>query len=140
MNGDICTWHREIDINPPGLPDAGKLSRKTPAFILEEGVFQPYVEEWERIDDGGAGRIVLRRERALLVQVGRHVLRATPTAVDYWLAASSCVERSTDTSRVGLPVQFSCHDGAIVENGAHHWQVTETTVAHPLGLLTGETV
>ena len=105
MNGDICTWHREIDINPPGLPDTGKLSRKTPAFILEEGVFQPYVEEWERIDDGAAGRLVLRRERALLVQVGRHVLRATPPRLTIGLRPPPA--SSVQLTPHGLGFQFN---------------------------------
>jgi hypothetical protein len=58
LDGDLATWHREIDLDPPGgLPDAGRLTLHrraqgdlagTTDLLVEDGVHLPYTEHWWR--------------------------------------------------------------------------------------------
>ena len=43
---EVCAWHRQVDVQPPGLTaDAGVIVF-TPDGLIETGVHGPYVEHW----------------------------------------------------------------------------------------------
>jgi hypothetical protein len=72
QRGEVFEWHRDIDLEPPGLlPDAGSM-RWEGRTLIETGVHENYVEHWERDEvpthpcgalflsapDGGMGLLV----------------------------------------------------------------------------------
>lgn len=57
--GQICTWLRRIDYQPPGLyPDAGWMVSDHPDQFIEIGVHDYYNEVWRRLPDS-VGRFVV---------------------------------------------------------------------------------
>ena len=80
---DAVQWLRDIDYRPPGgPPDIGRLRfvDASQDQMIEEGVVQPYVEVWERVDRGEP--LVLRLdegdgERRWFIGVGRHFILAS---------------------------------------------------------------
>jgi hypothetical protein len=80
--GEICHWHRELDLQPPGPhPDAGWMQFETPERVIETGVHGHYREVWERLPGSTGRSICLGRsfgagrfaERLLLA--GRYLMR-----------------------------------------------------------------
>ena len=64
----IFHWRRDLDLNPTGKPDVGRLryvdaSRRE---IIEEGIEEPYVELWERIGSPDAP-VALRLARGAAI-------------------------------------------------------------------------
>lgn len=56
--GDICTWYRRYDFQPPGkTPDAGRMLFETPDQVIETGIHGRYLEVWERLP-GSTGRSI----------------------------------------------------------------------------------
>ena len=71
-----CTWHRLVDLRPPGgTPDEGWL-RWEGSSLVEEGCHEPYVERWDpapgRTDPAAAVEITDTADGAvgILVRVG----------------------------------------------------------------------
>jgi hypothetical protein len=60
--GDICTWHRRLDLQPPGPnPDAGWMEFESADRVIETGVHGAYREVWERLPDSVGRHMVLSR-------------------------------------------------------------------------------
>ena len=36
VEGDLATWYREIDFEPPGKPDVGRMTFVTPDILHED--------------------------------------------------------------------------------------------------------
>lgn len=94
QNGDVFSWSREVDVEPTGQPDAGRMLWEAETLI-EIGVHERYEEHWIREYGAGepAGALLLSSDsgtRAVLVRVGDLLGWATPagTVIDR-------VERST---------------------------------------------
>ena len=52
MEGDLATWYREIDFEPPGKPDVGRMTFVTPDILHEDdpdAASAAYHETWERV-------------------------------------------------------------------------------------------
>lgn len=52
VEGDIATWTREIDFEPPGQPDVGRMSFISPDLLHEDdpdAASASYHETWERV-------------------------------------------------------------------------------------------
>jgi hypothetical protein len=81
--GDIVTWQREIDFQPPtGIPDTGRCSLDKQVMI-ETGIHLDYSEKWQRIDDGKGQFLAMQIEEdesgpadQILVVAGDHFLYA----------------------------------------------------------------
>jgi hypothetical protein len=77
QQNDAWLWRRDMDIQPPtGKRDIGRLRHRDESknLMIEEGVDEPYVEIWQRIDNGAAF-VLSDSDRALLVVVvGNHFL------------------------------------------------------------------
>lgn len=88
VGGEVCTWHRVVDYQPPGTtPDAGHMSFETPERVVEIGVHGVYREVWERLP-GSTGRSIALAEparpdgqpSARLFVAGRYLMRVRPSA------------------------------------------------------------
>lgn len=86
--GEICTWHRMVDFQPPGPhPDAGYMSFETEQRLVEVGVHGEYREVWERLP-GSLGRGLVAAElprpdglpAARLFLAGRYLMRVRPAS------------------------------------------------------------
>lgn len=65
LQPEICTWHREIDLQPPRpTPDAGLMTFQAPERVIETGVHGRYLEVWERLPGSVGRRIALARRDA----------------------------------------------------------------------------
>ena len=52
VEGDLSTWYREIDFEPPGKPDVGRMTFVTPNILHEDdpdAASAAYHETWERV-------------------------------------------------------------------------------------------
>jgi hypothetical protein len=47
QHNDVFEWTRLVDLQPPGLPDAGRMSWAGD-ILVEEGVHADYTEQWHR--------------------------------------------------------------------------------------------
>lgn len=78
--GQVCTWHRPIDRQPPTRPpDVGTMFRRGRRMI-ECGVHANYLEDWRLLDDGQGRFLALARGagkmQELLVMAGHHFIAA----------------------------------------------------------------
>ena len=61
-HGEVCHWHREVDLQPPGPnPDAGWMVFETTERAIETGVHGIYREVWERLPESIGASIALGR-------------------------------------------------------------------------------
>lgn len=75
--GQICTWLRRIDFQPPAQqPDAGWMMFDRPDRLIEVGVHDDYNEIWERLPDSTGRYIVLSGIDARGDDDGRRLLIA----------------------------------------------------------------
>lgn len=75
--GQICTWLRRIDYQPPGLhPDAGWLVCEQPDRLIEIGVHDDYNEVWVRLPDSMGRYVALAGLGADGQDDGRRILVA----------------------------------------------------------------
>jgi len=84
--GEVCTWHRLVDYQPPGnSPDAGRMIFETPDRVIETGVHGVYREIWQRLPNSTGRFIALAeperadgRPSARLFLAGRYLMRVRP--------------------------------------------------------------
>jgi len=75
--GQICTWQRHVDYQPPRLqPDVAWLVFDRPDRLIEVGVHADYNEIWERLPDSTGRYIALAGCDALGADDGRRLLVA----------------------------------------------------------------
>jgi len=84
--GEVCTWHRRLDFQPPRAEvDAGLMVFEAPERVIETGVHAPYLEIWERLPDSTGPYIALAgldeaggdtQERFLVA--GRYAMHVRP--------------------------------------------------------------
>lgn len=88
VGGEVCTWHRLVDYQPPGArPDAGHMCFEGENRVVETGVHGVYREVWERLE-GSTGRYLALAEPARsdgqpcarLFLAGRYLMRVRPSA------------------------------------------------------------
>lgn len=81
--GEVCTWHRKTDFQPPRLDvDTGLMAFETPELVIETGIHADYLEVWERLPDS-TGRFVT---------LGG-LLPSGASSLDRWLVAGSYAMR-----------------------------------------------
>ncbi len=86
--GELCTWHRLVDYQPPRPhPDAGLMIFETPDLVTEIGVHGIYREVWHRLPDSTSRFWALAEPRradaqtsARLFVAGRYLMRVRPSA------------------------------------------------------------
>ncbi len=100
LEGDVCTWQREINYRgAPEGPDVGRLER-TPDGLLETGLMANYSELW-RLDETGpvrAHRFVLEDQVVVLAWSGQSfgLGRASPDAMREPTPFREQVDRALD--------------------------------------------
>jgi hypothetical protein len=125
---DVCTWHRRIDDQPPGLtPDAGWMEFESSERVIETGVHGIYREVWERLPDSTGRSLVLERtdeaggaETRLLV-AGRYLMRVrgrtaawpADTAAGTPLAEVLTREPADAAARLDFEISFGALDGEV---------------------------
>ena len=145
---DAWLWNREIDYQPPtGKRDIGRLiftdvHKRT---MIEEGVDEPYVEIWERIDDAAStsGQAFVIRlksddETGLLVAVGDHFILAvngrkadveishgirTGPISEWIVGKSTCFWREGTSAFGDLTIDWSKREMI----GSRSWEILEPT-------------
>ena len=84
--GEVCTWHRLVDYQPPGPnPDAGVMVFGSPDCVIETGVHGLYREIWHRLPHS-TGRLIALAEparpdglaSARLFMAGQYLMRVRP--------------------------------------------------------------
>jgi hypothetical protein len=86
VQGDICRWHRRVDIQPPsGFSDVGRIVFENGERMLEHGVEQDYFEIWERVpaSTGPWAALACTTDEGdvWLMRTGDHAIRVRPRAV-----------------------------------------------------------
>jgi hypothetical protein len=84
--GEVCTWHRLVDYQPPGpSPDAGLMVFETPDRVIETGVHGVYREIWQRLPDSSGPYIALAeparadgQASTRLFIAGQYLMRVRP--------------------------------------------------------------
>lgn len=84
--GEVCTWHRLGDYQPPGSgPDVGHMIFETPDRVIETGVHGVYREIWQRLPQSTGRHIALAESEradgqpsARLFLAGRYLMRVRP--------------------------------------------------------------
>jgi hypothetical protein len=126
--GEVCTWHRRIDYQPPGLtPDAGWMAFESSERVIETGVHGIYREVWERLPDSTGRNIVLERADAgggneiRLLVAGRYLMRVRARTADWpaeTAAGTSLAEVLTRepadaAARLDFEITFGALDGEV---------------------------
>ncbi len=89
--GDVCTWHRRFDFQPPRADvDAGVMVFEIPERVIETGVHASYLEIWDRLP-GSTGRFIAlarldetgRDTRERFFVAGQHAMHVRPRLTDW---------------------------------------------------------
>src|SRR5450830_1034389 len=84
--GEVCTWQRRVDFQPPRSEvDAGLMVFEAPDRVIETGLHASYLEVWERLPDSTGRFITLAgldaaghdTQRRFLV-AGRYAMHVRP--------------------------------------------------------------
>jgi hypothetical protein len=87
--GEICTWHRIVDYQPPGPhPDAGHMFFESPDRVIETGVHGVYREVWHRLPDSTGSFMALAEPARAdgqpgtrIFMTGKYLMRVAPHEV-----------------------------------------------------------
>lgn len=140
LDGDIATWVRELDYQPPGLDrDVGRLDRRA-TTMFEYGVVRAYTEKWVR-EPGPADQVLalaltddstqcfLPPRKGMVVVVGDHFMHARGRRVSLppgTTLASLLQDSGDDTASASLlldcVIDYGCRHG-----GQRPWQIQRST-------------
>lgn len=129
--GEVCHWHRQLDLQPPGLsPDAGRMVFETPDRVVETGVHGDYLEVWERLPGSTGASAVLACGSTRLLITGNCVMRVRPRSLAWpgdtqaGDTLAQVVQRHA-AQRDSL-LDFEISFGHVV---AGRWSITQSTLA-----------
>jgi hypothetical protein len=140
VDGNVLTWHRWLDFQPPGLADIGRITWEGDRMI-ERGVLADYYEEWERVAGWSSSHVALRLvaesdalgnstpRTGVLLAVGKHFAcalgRRAPmpvgSSLKHMLERNGCASADVATM-LDCRIAFGCTDG-------RGWRVRAAT--HP---------
>jgi hypothetical protein len=136
VEGDIATWHREIDFQPSdSSPDIGRLERIGDARMLEHALDSSYVESWRSGDDSRGRFLALRMQRngrleRVLVVAGDHFIYVRNRERDLPGAESlESLIASTKASRAQIIAYLDCEFSVgRVRGGPVRWNIERSTI------------
>lgn len=145
--GEVCTWLRLVDYQPPGPhPDAGLMVFESPDCVIETGVHGVYREIWQRLPNSTGRQIALAEREgtddlapARLFGAGQYLMRVRPGMqagpdfeISFGLVAAGRwqIQHSTQPGLEGQSLAFSvqrCGKTARVQGdlGAAQWDILE---------------
>ncbi len=133
VEGDVCTWHHELDYQPPGAADMGRLERSGGSSLLEHGLDGSFVERWWPLSSGDGKFLAVqttqgaRIDRILLV-AGDHFVYARNRAKDLPAAASlEALVASAERAQVLAYLDCELSHG-LVRGGASPWLIDLSTL------------
>jgi hypothetical protein len=133
---DVFEWTRLVDLQPPGLPDAGRMSWADD-ILVEVGVHADYTEHWQR-EPGPVepcwGLLVSAPDEAagVLLRVGERFgwayRRAGAVDVSLGEVTESAwrITVSADSSRVGTIVSPRLASGQLRVDDDIAWEIKES--------------
>jgi len=131
-------WIREIDFQPrTGARDIGRLTFTDPdaSFMIEEGVDEPYVEIWERINCGGeppiARKFTTDNGQGFYVAVGNRFIVAIDNRASFQTQLSSA-EQTPPWRDLNMEISCGtlCDDVAAIEHSTFPWREGQTLPNH----------
>ena len=131
QHDDVFEWDRLVDLQPPGLPDAGRMSWAGDTLV-EIGVHADYTEHWHP-EPGSAdpcwGAVVSAREvSGVLVRVGERFGWARPQEVSLGTVSGTewRITESSDADRVGAVLHPRLESGQLRVDDDIAWDIDET--------------
>jgi hypothetical protein len=128
---DIFEWDRLVDLQPPGLPDAGRMSWDGD-ILVEVGVHADYTEHWERQPGAVEPCWGLLLSSAVLVRVGNRFgwawRRADAAGVSIGEIGGTDwrITTSTDSTRVGAVLRPAVLSGQLHVDDDIAWEIKES--------------
>jgi hypothetical protein len=117
-------WTHEIDYRPRiGKRDIGRLAFNdlNATFLTEEGIDEPYIELWERIDDAAStdGQALVLKltsagEQGILIAIGSHFIMA--------LDRRRATNQSARVEELDVEISHGLRNGPISQ-----WTISEST-------------
>jgi len=136
IDGNVATWHHEIDYQPPdGSDDIGRLERAGPDRMFEHALDESYVEAWQSLTSGDGKFLVVRAtkgrrlDRVLLV-AGDHFLYARNRPRDLPAAASlaDLIAKSHATRETVLAYLDCELSHGLARGGRIPWEIVNSTL------------
>ena len=129
---DVFEWNRLVDLQPAGLPDAGRMSWDGD-ILIEDGVHADYTEHWERepgpdepcwgllvsAPDGGTG---------VLVRVGERFGWACAHQISIGMITGTGwrITDSSDSHRVGALLRPALTSGQLRIDDDVAWEIKDS--------------
>ena len=136
IDGNVATWHHEIDYQPPdGSDDIGRLERAGPDRMFEHALDESYVEAWQSLTSGDGKFLVVRAtkgrrlDRVLLV-AGDHFLYARNRPRDLPPAASLAdLIAKSHAPRETVLAYLDCElSHGLSRGGRMPWEIVNSTL------------
>ena len=128
---DVFEWTRLVDLQPPGLPDAGRMSWDGDTLV-EVGVHADYTEHWEREAVPAQPCWGMLLSAAVLVRVGDRFGWAWRIGDEANVSIGQVagndwhITTSTDTARVGTTIRPHLAAGQLRVDDDIAWEIRES--------------
>lgn len=131
VQGDLCHWQRDLDIQPPGsFDDRGRAEFLDDTHLIETGFHVDYVERWRKTTPPGEQRVLAltfnpsaKARAGILVAVGDDFMYA----ID-WAGLIPLFGRDIDELVSDLPLFRGCEIGYGRIRGARPWLIERCSV------------
>jgi hypothetical protein len=141
LDGNVATWHHEIDFQPTDVtPDSGRVEHPGSQSLYEHGLDGSYTEHWWSLTHGDDRYLAVRvmridgkgtaRPHQLLLVVGDHFAYARNRSVDLPNADSlSALIKTTHASRATIERYLDCElSEGYVRGGRVSWEIVRSTL------------
>lgn len=128
---DVFEWNRLVDLQPPGLPDAGRMSWADDVLV-EVGVHADYTEHWERDPGSTEPCWGLLLSSAVLIRVGHRFGWAWRSGDDADVSIGEIdgtgwrITTSADISRIGTTLRPTLASGQLRVDDDIAWQIKDS--------------
>lgn len=128
---DIFEWNRLVDLQPAGVPDAGRMSWDGDTLV-EAGVHADYTEHWEREPGAAEPCWGLLLSSAVLVRVGNrfgwawHRGDAAGVSIGEIDGTVWRITTSTDSTRVDAVLEPAVISGRLHVDDDIAWEIKES--------------
>ncbi|GAA2785107.1 hypothetical protein K0O64_16340 [Mycolicibacterium pallens] len=131
QHDDVFEWSRLVDLQPPGLPDAGRMSWAGDTLV-EVGVHADYTEHWQR-EPGGAqpcwGLLASAADATgVLVRVGDRFGWAHPGEISLGVVSETDwrITESSHSDRAGAVLRPRLTSGQLGVDDDIAWDINDS--------------